>query len=77
MQSSLSRHLNKTFAMLWWRLRGDLNTDRRVLVEAELQKLESGRWSTPIEINMAFVFVQLGKHVSHMLTRIAWLEFAY
>ena len=53
--------------MVWWTVFVDLNTDRRV--EAKLQKhtLESWRGETHTAINMAFVFLQMSKHVSHIL----------
>lgn len=44
MQSRLPRHLNKTFAMVGWALLVDLNTDRRILVDVELQKHSLELW---------------------------------
>lgn len=66
MQSSSSGDLNKTSAMVWWTLLADLNTDRHVLVEVELQKHSLDSWRGWTEINMAYVSLQMSKHVSHI-----------
>lgn len=62
--------------MDWWAPLVDLNTGRRVLVGVELHKntvWNYGEGETHTEINMAFVFLQMSKHVSHILKSLCVL----